>query len=56
MVAVATSTSLDRLADRVFDISTIVLAKYRRVRQAMLSSALGAVLLAASVGLRALLA
>ncbi|MEA2685894.1 MAG: hypothetical protein QOE93_1089 [Actinomycetota bacterium] len=55
LVAVATDNSLDRLSDRVFDISTIVLAKYRRVRLAMLSLALGAVLLASSVGLRALL-
>jgi hypothetical protein len=55
LVAVATVSSLDRLTDRVFDISTIVLAKYRRVRWAMLSLALGAVLLASSSGLRALL-
>ncbi|HEX7277459.1 MAG TPA: Pycsar system effector family protein [Acidimicrobiales bacterium] len=55
LVAVATVSSLDRLTDRVFDISTIVLAKYRRVRWAMLSLALGAVLLAGSSGLRALL-
>ena len=55
LVAVATVSSLDRLTDRVFDISTIVLAKYRRVRWAMLSLALGAVLLATSSGLRALL-
>lgn len=55
LVAVATVSSLDRLTDRVFDISTIVLAKYRRVRWAMLSLAMGAVLLASSVGLRTLL-
>lgn len=50
LVAVATVSSLDRLTDRDFDISTIVLAKYRRVRWAMLSLALGAVLLARLVG------
>ncbi len=27
--------NLDRLADRVFDISTMVLAKYRRIRKAI---------------------
>lgn len=41
LVQASTKTgNLDRLADRVFDISTIVLTKYRRIRRAML--ALGA--------------
>jgi hypothetical protein len=33
--ASTTTDNLDRLADRVFDISTIVLTKYRRIRKAM---------------------
>lgn len=33
--AATQANDLDRLADRVFDISTIVLAKYRRIRKAI---------------------
>ncbi len=56
LVRAATQTdNIDRLADRVFDISTIVLAKYRRIRKAIQAFGISAVLLALSMGIEALL-
>ncbi len=47
--------SLDRLADRVFDISTIVLGKYRRIRKAIQAFGVSAVLLGMALAVEALL-
>lgn len=56
LLQAATQTdNLDRLADRVFDISTIVLAKYRRIRKAIQSFGISALLLGLAVGIEALL-
>jgi hypothetical protein len=56
LVRAATETdNLDRLADRVFDISTIVLAKYRRIRKAIQAFGMSAALLALALGIEALL-
>jgi len=52
----ATKThDLDRLADRVFDISTIVLGKYRRIRKAIQSFGVSAVLLGLALAVEAVL-
>jgi hypothetical protein len=52
----ATQTdNLDRLADRVFDISTIVLSKYRRIRKAIQSLGMSAVLFGAAMALEVVL-
>lgn len=56
LVRAATQTdNLDRLADRVFDISTIVLAKYRRIRKAIQAFGVSAVLFGAAMAIEALL-
>lgn len=56
LVNAATQTdNLDRLADRVFDISTIVLSKYRRIRKAIQSFGISAVLFGVAMGIEALL-
>jgi hypothetical protein len=56
LVQAATETDhLDRLADRVFDISTIVLAKYRRIRKAIQALGMSALLFAVAMLLEALL-
>jgi hypothetical protein len=56
LVRAATQTdNLDRLADRVFDISTIVLSKYRRIRKAIQSFGVSAVLFGVAMGIEALL-
>ncbi len=46
--------NLDRLADRVFDISTIVLSKYRRIRKAIQSLGLSALLFGVAMALEVL--
>ena len=54
LVRAATQTGdLDRLADRVFDISTIVLDKYRRIRRAIQAFGVSAVLLGLAVTVEA---
>lgn len=56
LVRAATETEdLDRLADRVFDISTIVLGKYRRIRKAIQAFGVSAVLLGLAMAVEALL-
>jgi hypothetical protein len=56
LLQAATQTdNLDRLADRVFDISTIVLGKYRRIRKAIQSFGISAVLLGVALALEAVL-
>ena len=56
LVRAATQTDdLDRLADRVFDISTIVLAKYRRIRKAIQAFGVSALLLGVSMLIEAAL-
>jgi hypothetical protein len=56
LVRAATQTdNLDRLSDRVFDISTIVLSKYRRIRKAIQSFGISAVLFGVAMALEALL-
>jgi hypothetical protein len=56
LVQAATQTdNLDRLADRVFDISTIVLAKYRRIRKAIQAFGVSAVLLGLAMAVEAVL-
>jgi hypothetical protein len=56
LVHAATQTdNLDRLADRVFDISTIVLAKYRRIRKAIQSLGMSALLFGLAMLLEVLL-
>lgn len=56
LVRAATHTDdLDRLADRVFDISNIVLAKYRRIRRAIQSLGLSALLFGVALAIEALL-
>lgn len=46
---------IDRLADRLFDISSIVLRKYRRIRRAIQAMGVSAVLVGVAMGLEALL-
>ncbi len=46
--------NLDRLADRVFDISTIVLTKYRRIRKAMQALGMSALLFGLAMALEVL--
>lgn len=56
LVRAATETdNLDRLSDRVFDISTIVLAKYRRIRKAIQAFGISALLLGAAMAVEAVL-
>ena len=56
LVKAATQTdNLDRLSDRVFDISTIVLAKYRRIRKAIQALGVSALLFGLAMALEALL-
>jgi hypothetical protein len=56
LVKAATQTeNLDRLADRVFDMSTIVLGKYRRIRKAIQAFGASAVLLGMAMTVEALL-
>lgn len=56
LVRAATQTdNLDRLADRVFDISTIVLAKYRRIRKAIQAFGASAVLFGVAMVIETLL-
>jgi hypothetical protein len=56
LVRAATQTeNLDRLADRVFDMSTIVLGKYRRIRKAIQAFGASAVLLGMAMAVEALL-
>jgi hypothetical protein len=56
LVQAATETdNLDRLADRVFDISTIVLAKYRRIRKAIQALGMSALLFGVAMLLEVLL-
>ncbi|HEX3622497.1 MAG TPA: Pycsar system effector family protein [Acidimicrobiales bacterium] len=56
LVHAATQTdNLDRLSDRVFDISTIVLSKYRRIRRAIQSFGVSALLFGVAMGIEALL-
>lgn len=56
LVRAATHTDdLDRLADRVFDISNIVLAKYRRIRRAIQSLGLSALLFGVALAVEAVL-
>ncbi len=45
---------IDRLSDRLFDISSIVLRKYRRIRKAIQALGISVVLVAAAMGLEAL--
>ena len=56
LVATATRLNdLDRLADRLFDISSIVLRKYRRIRKAIQALGVSTVLVAVAFSLEALL-
>ncbi|MDQ1355843.1 MAG: hypothetical protein QOJ52_15 [Acidimicrobiaceae bacterium] len=56
LVAVASRPDdLDRLADRLFDISSIVLRKYRRIRKAIQALGLSAVLVGLAIALESLL-
>ncbi len=56
LVNVAThADNLDRLADRVFDISTIVLNKYRRIRRAIQAFGWSAVLFGLAMALEVVL-
>lgn len=56
LVRAATETdNLDRLADRVFDISTIVLAKYRRIRKAIQAFGTSALLFGVAMAIEVLL-
>ena len=56
LVQAATQTdNLDRLSDRVFDISTIVLSKYRRIRKAIQSLGISALLFGAAMALEVVL-
>jgi hypothetical protein len=55
VAAASQPENIDRLADRLFDISSIVLRKYRRIRKAIQALGLSAVLVAAAMGLEALL-
>lgn len=56
LVKASTQTdNLDRLADRVFDISTIVLSKYRRIRKAMQALGASALLFGIAMALELLL-
>jgi len=56
LLRAATQTdNLDRLSDRVFDISTIVLGKYRRIRKAIQAFGASALLLGLAVALEAVL-
>jgi hypothetical protein len=55
LVRASTQTdNLDRLADRVFDISTIVLSKYRRIRKAIQSLGVSALLFGVAMALETL--
>src|SRR5829696_2669670 len=54
-LAATQTDNLDRLANRVFDISTIVLSKYRRIRKAIQSLGMSALLFAISIELEAML-
>ncbi|MGH9263950.1 MAG: Pycsar system effector family protein [Acidimicrobiales bacterium] len=53
LVQAAENDPLDRLADRVFDISTIVLAKYRRIRKAIQGLGVCAVLVILALAIEA---
>ena len=56
LVAAATRPNdIDRLADRVYDISTIVLRKYQRIRKAIQALGLSAVLVGLGLAMNALL-
>lgn len=56
LVHAATQTdNLDRLSDRVFDISTIVLSKYRRIRKAIQALGLSALFFGVAMALEAVL-
>jgi hypothetical protein len=55
LVQASTKTdNLDRLADRVFDSSTIVLTRYRRIRKAMQALGVSALLFALAMALELL--
>jgi hypothetical protein len=56
LLRAATQTdNLDRLSDRVFDISTIVLGKYRRIRKAIQAFGFSALFLGLALALEAVL-
>jgi hypothetical protein len=55
VAAAGRSDDIDRLADRLYDISSIVLRKYKRIRKAIQALGLSVVLVGVAMALEAML-